>query len=577
MKKLKVLVYALMIVSLAACGGGNSDDSSESSVTVRTTVDLAGTQSTGSFVQSRAAAITVTLTLADGTVYTMSDNGNGEYSCSVANYTDGTAGYIEAHAGDIVLKNFFDDLDDEEGDADIGATDPESTLFVDVLETFAAALINNGNAVTAEELLAGYNSAQLSVDVIDVDALRDEVSDSTTYQELRETYTATLTWENYEAGVDTSSVIAEALESSETVTEIISGGISAPVGLTGKAAVEAVVEEVYTAYMNGDSGTVYAAVDADSFLDNGYGAEEFLEDMAQELGELPDGFTIGVEDVDVSVVETDDENIFGAFVSAHEIIRDANGDIYMENRNDDGEHFVYSQFPFLVEKDGSVYKAIGNQRKSDVWVETTYYRDSEGNYTRGFWAELEATDLYPVTSVTLSSAALADDLTLETSELNDSNEYQVSVNESDDVFYYFGEAGGSVVWTGDLCSDRAVSVSISYEDGSSETSSFTLPDCSDSSELAAMTPSSEVEVSTAGTVDISFELPGSSNEDVGWIYMEIFSTEGYVVYEYEDMPFDTESITVGADVFESGADYRVRTTVGDLEGRTYSTETEFTY
>ncbi len=133
---------------------------------------------------------TVTLTMADGSVFTMTDNGNGEYSATVSNL-DGASGFIiEARKGDLLVQNMVTDL------ANTDLTAPIETNHLTT--AFAQVAISAANVLATQTGIKVASLADLIKNVtsisIDYSELRRQVEDegNVTYESSRNIVTVAL-------------------------------------------------------------------------------------------------------------------------------------------------------------------------------------------------------------------------------------------------------------------------------------------------------------------------------------------------------------------------------------------------
>jgi len=572
MKIFKLLVLSLGLMALVSCGGGSGSDSapgttpagSDTSIVVKTTVDLtdavAGSVFDGSR-SARATAITVTLTLADGTEYEMSSNGNGEYSCTVEDYSDGTVGYVEAHAGDLVLKNLFDSLTNESGEASIGATDPESTMFVDIVQAYVGALQANGNSASAEELLAGFAGATLDIDVT---SFRESIEDDDAYDSLRQTYSAALTVQNAENGVSVSNVLATALQSSEVYEQIQTGGILVPGSSSDAETAAEMIEIVFNAYTSGDVSGV-AEILGSLFLNEGYDTAAFLADLQQEVTEMTQaGVTVNVLSATPKAVKVNDET-YKVYIVSHLQVVDPSGTVIEEEKSDDTKHFLYKTIPMFAKYNDSTWSLIGNRKKADFWLSQGFY-NVNGTFEYRVWADVEETDLYPISHVYLDADFFSNEVELFVNSNDDSNEYHFFASQSTQE-YYSGGVSYPASWVGTICDDRAVKLYAVYADGTQDAVNVTLPTCPTAAELDDMMPAiSSFDELADGSYRIEFVVP--QNSKVANIRFEIYNTNGNLVFEGDNLPFDTTHIDIPASDIASGT-YNVSIKVEDLYGRDF--------
>lgn len=584
MRIIKMMALALGLTALVACGGGSGSSSTDAIPTtkVSTTIELAGTQTADARL-ARAAAISVTLTLSNGKTYTMSSDGNGVYSCQVQAFADGSVGYIEAHAGDIVLKNFFDSITDADGEANLGVTNPDTTLFVDVLEAYVGSLSANANDASAAELLSGFADATLDINVT---TLKASVAEDAEYETLRQTYTANLTWENYESEVEVDmDTIA-----SETISTLVStGGVvvepaetsddgSASDDTTSDAAVaQQIGEAIFTAYTEGDYQTLMTYVDSDNFLNEGYNFTEWAQGVYDEIQEIQDaGYTLEINDYNVTTEALSDD-LYAVYIAAKQSVSDADGNVISEEAFDDAVDITYQHTPMLVQKTGDTWAFIGNQKKSEFWSTAAVYQNAVGEYYARVWAEVTSTSSYPVESVTGTFGFLSGPVEMLVNPYDDNNEFHVYLNEDEGYAWTGGAFAEGITWTGDICTDRDAVLDVTYEDGSTDSLEYTLPECPTEADVADLMPSIDTITKNAdGTVTINFTLTDS--EDLAQATVWVYDNKGgYTVYEADSMPFSKTSLVVDPDVFSSGSEYRVEIEIDTIGGWSFGTDQVFTY
>jgi hypothetical protein len=587
MKLLRNLLMTAVMLTLVACGGGSgsssdnagTDDSTD--VEIKTTLSLTGTPS-GFFDDSlsRATAISVTLTLADGTTYQMTDDGNGEYSCIVRNYSEDAVGYVEAHAGDLVLKNFFSSLASTDGGVDLGATDPESTLFVDILQAYVGALEANNNSASAAQLLAGFSDATLDIDVT---TFRESVENDGTFESLRQSYTNALTWQNAENGVSVSTVLASAFESSEIYEEISTGGFVVPASSNDAETASEIIGGVFNAYATGDITTLAASLSTD-FLSDGYDAEHWLANIQSELTDMEEaGLTMTLVSSDAKAVKVDDTT-YKVFIASHTQLK-LNGEVVEEENFDDSKEASYKAAPMYVTYDAATQKwaLIGNQKKSEFWVNMGFYDTGDGTIESRFWADVTETDLYPIDNVYLDAGFFPNTVELFINPNDDSNEYHLYTSETY-PYYYTGNQQYDVTYSADICAARDIDLHVDYADGTTDGIELTLPACPTEAVLDEFIPTLTVTQNTDGTV--TFAFTHTDNANVSEVQLDVYDNEGgYNVFEGGSdgdddggsIPFDTTSIVANATTFTSGHSYNANFEVFDVYGRVFGVQKQFTY
>ncbi len=149
---------------------------------------------------STVTGAVVKLTLSDGSVITLTDNGNGQYTGTVSNLAGASGFYIEAHKGDLEIQNLITDLAGT--DLQNITCDHLTTAFTQV----AAAFAKNSSTLsvaTPEDLVKRVTQVS-----IEFNELRKEILDETTekYNLTRKMFQAALSGAN-ETTNTASSVI----------------------------------------------------------------------------------------------------------------------------------------------------------------------------------------------------------------------------------------------------------------------------------------------------------------------------------------------------------------------------------
>lgn len=563
-----VLASASLLLWGCGGGGGSSVPGTDTGTTTTLTTNLALAGEPVAAAGLRAAAVqaaTVTLTLPDGTTYTMADNGSGGYSCTVKNFPTGSPFVIEAHAGDLVLKNFFDGLQNADGEIDLGETNPKTTLFVDLLATFVGALDANLNFPTAQLLLQAVQNATLEIDLV---ALKEQVNDDNdpVFHEVRQTYQTVLSGGNLGGGQSSETLIAEAGTLTTVVQEFQTGGVAPPVAGNDAEAAKLLVVDLFKAWLERDWTAVAARLGGEGFLWSGMNAEQWL------AAEQADEWEVTVQNLDgnrTSVLAGPEANSWWVYFGGE--VTYSEGGLERKSVWDDRKEMGVS--PVLVKKDGSgLFAVYGNQKKADLEAGLMYVLEENqrncltGSCPQNSWLALEVwveeTSHYPVAAAQLSGSALAQSFPLERLVWEDANElhfwrqYKVNGQRTSD---FAGTLEGS-----------SLAVDIAFADSSTEKRTFLVPPAVTPKypNVTGVTPHADGSLTIAWT-DISGALPGGA--EVSGIEVEIIDDRNgwFFILEMEDLVPGTTSVTIPSGVLEPGTIYLARVSYFDLYGREF--------
>jgi hypothetical protein len=571
-KKFFLFALAVLFVSaLFGCGGGGSSSSEPASeITVKTTIEMDGAR----LAAKDAVDMVVTLTLPDGTEVRMTSTGNGnEYSCSVA-YTEGDPVFIKAVYGDLVLKNFFESIDVSGTSADLGATTPITTLFVDVLESMVTAVDSSvGSQNIVSYLLEGVKEATLAIDVTTV---KEDVTDTgnSTYTTLQQAYTAAITWDN--AG--NAQAYETAMNQVQTTVE--AGGIEIPVSENEQATIEQTAQNMVNSYFGGDIAALTAMIYSDGFLDRGYGAETFIADMTADSEEIPDGVTMNVVSNSATAVKMTADDPAYAALAGHGTLMYR---IYMDNHIQGimNSQVVYEEAysdtkagdaGMVLQKINGAWYLLGNQEKVEFW--TTISTDANWQYRYAYAEVCQGSTA--VSSATVTSNAFSGSVTMPV------NPYEtecrsVQIFENGQVWGWDGSQfvqTGTVTFSAENLCGKTLTYSITLADSTTATKTVTLPSCVSKSVSASAVKNGD------GTVTVTYTLP--TDEDISDVDIHVDKKQGgnYMgtVIDKENLPFAARSYTFEAGLFETGYTYEFRLNYTDTYARQYVTQAaEVTY
>lgn len=570
-RKLLLCFAALLSLVLLGCGGGSSSTTTASdngTVLVKTTLDLTGAKAkTG----KAATDVAVTITAADGTVYTMTPTGNGdEYECRIA-YTDGDPLYIKAQIGNVVLRNFVSGLTATSAGVDMGATSPATTLFVDVLQSMAQEVDSSitDNVTFVATLLSGIKHGTFAVDV---DAIRTQVlgnsaSESPVISQLMTEYQAQMTWVN--AGSSDNMVIQHLGQMVSSVASTIhSSGMMIP-------ASSDVAEELVTIAqgMQTDSSKALDMIYTDGFLMYGQTAASFIGNYSSSTDDPWAGLTLNyikntAKAVPVSVdsdvyrnLSPDGTDIYRVYFSTHKQGLDSTGAVVMEEAYDD----IMSQDPgIILQKINGVWYFRGNQQKAEVNFDFMHYSTDPSTGT-GIHLGVAGAD-YPITSVAVTSDIFAGEIPL---VQRADGEYVLDLQMTGNQTAENTNTMAAVNLTDTSFDGHQFTMVVSYQDGTTETYVRTVPTM-----MMGVVPTVSAEKQTDGTVKVSYVVPDNMKSSMVMIMLQ---NNGGDEVRAELLPFGTGSYTFQGLNFQTGLQYTFELVYYTLDGISYRRTATITY
>lgn len=467
-KKFFVL-FLIGILTFTATGCsllGNDDDDDVASTTVVKTVIKKPTSVSGNILGDLRAGVraqvttdvvtgaVVTLTLADGRVITMTDNGNGEYTATVSNLAGATGFIIEARKGDLLVQNMVTDL----GNTDLAniETNHLTTAFAQVAMSAAKVLSTSTGiqVATLDDLIKNVTSIS-----IDYSELKRQVTDETNvlYESSRNIVTVALSGaDEAKESVETGSSLLEKIISgsfagvdagvltdlsdatglvitTETTTNVWEDKVTTPMTdyipteapEADEVAIKAAATTFTNAFMKLVSGsaltseeqTNLSAVLTEDFVMNGKTKSVLLNSQPSDKDDL-DHFDGGH-----SLIKVDD-NTYLIHVAGTAYLK-TGGSVTLDstvegfaftgtNPTEFRSRFLesnISEFPVIIarQSDGS-WKVSGNRIKIDEEeIQLNYTLDltqtAPRQYTN-FWLQLEDTTAFPIDSVIVSGGEI---------------------------------------------------------------------------------------------------------------------------------------------------------------------------
>ncbi|KAF1080549.1 MAG: hypothetical protein GQF41_2959 [Candidatus Rifleibacterium amylolyticum] len=425
------------VIKKPAAGGGNILGNLKAGIKGQVTTDV-------------VTGAVVTLTLANGSVFTMTDNGNGEYTATVSGLEGAPGFIIEARKGDLLVQNMVTDLANTDLSSPI-ESNHLTTAFAQVAISAANVLSTQTgvNVATLEDLIKNVTSI-----TIDYSELKRQVTDeaNVTYESSRNIVTVALAnadenTTNSDAGASllekiisgsftdlNSDVLTDLSEAAgveittSTTTDIWEEKVTTPLEETGvptvapatdKEAIDAAATTFVNAFLKVVSGSILttdektnlSAVLSEDFIMNGMTKPVLLNTTPGEDDDL-DRFEGGH-----SLVKIND-NTYLIHVAGTAYLK-TGGSIKIDSAV---EGYIYSgltptefklnslesnisEFPVMISRqtDGS-WKIMGNRIKVDgVEIELQYGLDvDQSRQFTNFWLQLDDTTSFEVESVTVS-------------------------------------------------------------------------------------------------------------------------------------------------------------------------------
>jgi len=369
----------------------------------------------GRVVHARAAvtAAVVKIITANGTQYTMTDNGSGVYTATVSGLSGNFV--IEARKGDLVLENMFNNITAGASEFNAGETNDKTTAFVEIAKVMVESLNVSGVDTSNNlNLLESLNNAQVSIDMME---LRTDVVDleSPSYTEVVSSYRAVLVAadQNGAGENDCLEVFTQSEEYQQTVTAIET--ITPPAESDDKTAIRNVIEAVFAAYTGRNSAALLSNMSND-YIDAGY-------DKTGQLVRWQADWTECTEEY-VTPLLIDIESMTESQATVHikDIWQATCGGV---------PDYEQSYWKTYMAKEGGVWKWKGNQEKIDLWWGAEDVTSAGSNNHRYYlYTGFEETSLFPVQSATVTSTKLTSGTATITKNEDDSRWYNSTQNNS---------------------------------------------------------------------------------------------------------------------------------------------------
>lgn len=559
-------IYKMMMVLLAAvlvlggCGGGGGGSAGEpigdtppqTSATTLTTTLVFGDAEVAS-AGLRAASIpslTVVITTADGAEYVMTHNGNGVFSRTVEDFPTERPFIVQAKAGDMILKNFFKRLPGNGATVDLGTTDPNTTLYVDLVARFLGHL-----DPSAEDLFDAFDSSTLE---IDLEALKSQACDENdpVYQPLRKTYKELLTLNHFQAGVAPAELISAKNTSLAAVVD------NPPLAGIAAEAAKVLAADFLDAYFERNWTNLSSSLATEGFLWSGMNATQWL--AAEQADDWASQNHILTSER-ITVTAGPDPDSWWVYFRGELSYQE--GGIVRRTVWDDRKQMGVS--PILVKKDSTGRLAVyGDQKKCFLEARLHYIFEENSRLCLGETCEpsrrigleifVGESDPFPISSAAVSGSALAQ--TFPMNQSDDELNLWLAYRTEDQLTDHFVGA----------LEETTVSVTITFSDGSEEVRSFIVPPAVTPTypEITELTPHQDGTL-TMSWSDMFGAMPGGAELSYGRVEIIDDRNDWIVLVDESDLLPGTTSLTIPAGLLDPGTVYLARVSYFDVYGREY--------
>lgn len=553
-----MMVLLAAVLALAGCGGGGGagdpvgvDPPQATATTLTTTLVFGESEVAAAGLRAESIPnLTVVITTADGSEYVMTHQGNGVFSRTVEDFPTERPFIVQARAGQMILKNFFKRLPGTGAAVDLGATDPNTTLYVDLLGKFLGALEPG-----AEELFGAFDSSTLE---IDLEALKSQACDDNdpVYQHLRKAYKELLTLNHFQAGVAPAELISAKNTSLAAVVE------SPPLAGIAAEAAKVLVTDFLDAYFERNWTNLSSSLATEGFLWSGMNATQWL------AAEQADDWALGNHNLTserITVTAGPDPDSWWVYFRG--VLSYQEGGIERRAVWDDRKQMGVS--PILVKKDSTGRLAVyGDQKKCFLEARLHYIFEEnsrtclsapcEPSRRIGLEVFVGESDQYPIRSAVVSGSALA-----QTFPMNQSG------NEISLWLHYRTEDQLTDNFVGAL-EETTVYATITFSDGSEEVRSFIVPPAVTPTypKITELTPHQDGTL-TISWSDMSGAMPGGAELSYGRVeIIDDRNVWNFLVDESDLLP-GTTSLTIPAGLLDPGTIYLARVSYFDVYGREY--------
>lgn len=500
---------------LSGCGNGGTPTIISSTSTTTTTVStrVVAPATTGARVAGRTVFAPVAVTgavvqiiTADGTTYTMTDDGNGVYTASVSGLSGNFV--IEARKGELVMENMFTGIASGLSTIDAGETNATTTAYVEIAKTMLTALNVSGVDTSNNlNLLQSLENAQVNIDLIE---LREDVVDAenTQYSQVITTYSTVLAAADQSGTGDTDclEVFAQNPDYQTTVTTI--NTFTPPTTSDDKTDIRNAINSIYEAYFGQDTATLLSYMSSD-FIEDGYPSTHAITQWQTEWAECTSstGSILGVtfDSLTDTTAQVTIKDNWAETCSGHSTASTEKWQAYFTKEN-------------------GVWKWQGNQAKVNYWwyisKETSLGQYGSTNYYLqiGF----EETSSYPVSSATVSGSKLSNTITL--------------TKETDSSRWL--NSGQSNALTAAVALDDTFILSVTFTDGTIEQYTFVVKQVPPNV-TASITTNPAIDTTTGylnieqgtSTVPMSFTITGDTSTLGSWSGGIWYNSFEYRTYE----------------------------------------------
>lgn len=385
----------------------------------------------------------VKLILSDGTTYTLTDNGNGEYSAIISNLENAKGFVIEARKGELIVQNIITDIKNTKL-SEI-TTDHITTALTQVTLAFAQ---QQGLQIdSVDQLVRKITEIQININTLKKDI---EEGGKVEYTNIKEFFTVALA----EAKTDKQSqeTILDKIKNNEiTLTsttlkwiDVISKPIIEDKTLLPPVIVESDDETQITEIVNKFIDALAKAMKAqqltqdelqnisniisDEFILNGQNKQNLLQLLANPSNDNFDEY-ISNKNISLTLRKIDNNTYLADVAGTVTLVDKGSNTSFTENVNSayDGYSISlnYSKFsaqtfspdtffPLIIKKYGNNWKILGNKIKVlDVNVNLIYSRDQANPENENeviersmIWFSVDEASNYPIKDIKVVGAHL---------------------------------------------------------------------------------------------------------------------------------------------------------------------------
>jgi hypothetical protein len=409
-------IYVCLGLFLAGCGGNKGVVTAPSAaITVSTKVVAptgSGSRAAGRVAEAVVTGASVVLKLADGRSFTMTDNGNGNYSAEITNIGDSFV--IEARKGDLLLENMFTNLSTLITGSSFyaGETNGLTTAYTEIARSVVNAVadqlsISGLDVNNNLDLLENLDNAQLNIDYLE---LRSDIVDGgeTQYSELITAISEQLTeWDvNGTPPSDEDNILNKYIITDEYATLFNTAyqPVEIPTGDNDVDSIRTLVNTIITAIFAKDAETLLSAMSS-GYLNEGYSNTK--EIMYWQTDEWPNllNCTFNIPSILIEL------GADGTTAVATALTESTCDPLEFETPIPGIKHNTKVRMLFDMIKENDAWKWNGNQAKAGVEF-GTMANNSDSVVSYSIEAIVTEAADYPISDVTVSGPGFSSPMTL---------------------------------------------------------------------------------------------------------------------------------------------------------------------